>query len=588
MSWDELKTRVEAWISRDLDEGDRAELNALLERGQSGDDDARAELGERFAGPLTFGTAGLRGLLGAGETRMNRAVVVRTTYGLGATLLAQDPAAARERGVVIGYDGRRGSRVFAEDAAGVLASQGIRVHLTQDVCPTPVLAYAVLRCRAAAGIMVTASHNPPEYNGYKVYAANGAQIVPPLDRAIAEAIDAAPSAREIERLSLEEARGKDLVSDLGDAHDRAYLDAVRRLSLSDGGDRSLGIVYTAMHGVGNKLVLAALSEAGFTDVHSVPEQAQPDGAFPTVRFPNPEEPGAMDLSLALARQVDAALILANDPDADRLAAIVRTGPDEYTPLTGNEIGVLLGHALLTLGSQEAGSDRLVAASIVSSPQLGVIAKALGVRYAETLTGFKWIANRALELEPEGARFVFGYEEALGYTVGTLVRDKDGVSAAMVLAELAAIHHAEGRTLIDALEAIAEGSGLYVSGQRSTVFPGSEGQAKMAKIMEGLRTSPPETLGEQAVLAVRDYQTGVRTARDGSTQPVDLPPSNVLVFELEGGDRVIARPSGTEPKIKFYFDVVSALEGERYAQAKVRVRARMEALADAFTARVAGA
>ncbi|RMG09409.1 MAG: phospho-sugar mutase [Planctomycetota bacterium] len=567
----ELRARAHEWLRHDPDPATRSELEDLLARG----DEAQAELAERFAGPLRFGTAGLRGLLGAGIARMNRAVVLRTTYGLAQTLLARDPERARRRGVAVGYDGRRMSREFAEDAVGVLAAQGVPAHLVPSPCPTPLLAFAVTELGAAAGVMITASHNPPEYNGYKVYAANGAQIVPPLDEAIAAAIDAAPPADAIERAEADAARGAGRLVEHGEELERRYLEAVSACAtFGPGGRRDLPLVYTPLHGVGERLVRRILEGAGFSDLATVAEQRDPDGDFPTVRFPNPEEPGALDLGLALARERDAALLLANDPDADRLAVAVRRGPGDYVVLTGNELGVLLGHALLTRGAFPGGADRLVATTIVSSPQLGAIARSLGVRYEETLTGFKWIANLAIEQErAAGARFVFGYEEALGYTVGPTVRDKDGVGAALAVAELAAHLAAEGRTLLDALEDIAREYGLYASAQRSTVYPGTEGLRAMGAIMDGLRARPPATIAGARVIEVRDYLAGVG----------GLPRSNVLGFHLEGGDRIIARPSGTEPKIKFYFDVRLELGEEPYAAGKERARARIEELASAFAA-----
>lgn len=576
MTYAQLKARAEAWIAQDPDPTTQDELKAILAAGPSQEE----ELAERFCGPLAFGTAGLRGIIGAGESLMNRAVVVRTARGLGTCLLEQMPEAARERGVVVGYDGRRLSREFAADTAEVLTALGIPVRVSSGTCPTPLLAYAVTRHQAAAGVMVTASHNPPQYNGYKVYAQNGAQIIPPFDRQIAAAIDAAPGANEVPRLSLEQARADGLLHDLGAELEDEYLAAIAALSRTRAGDRSLGIVYTPLHGVGYPLTQRALSAAGFDNFHVVAEQRDPDGAFPTVAFPNPEEPGALDLALALAKQQDARLILANDPDADRLAAVVRQG-DDWIPLTGNEIGVLLGN--YTLGGEQGGA-RVVMASIVSSPQLSQIAAARGVRYEETLTGFKWIANRGLELEPEGVEFVFGYEEALGYTVGNVVRDKDGISAALLLAELAALRHAEGKTLLDELEVIARETGVYVSGQKSTVFPGREGPEKMAAILQRLREDPPEQIGGLDVLAVRDYQTRLRTPQGGEPEPLTLPKSNVLTYELTGGNRIIARPSGTEPKIKFYFDVREPIAaGETFAAAKARAAQAMDALRDAFVA-----
>ena len=583
----DLLERAERWHDHDPDPITRAELRALIDAARA-NVAAHAELAERFAGPLEFGTAGLRGLLGAGETRMNRAVVLRTTAGLARHLLDQEATvglAAKSRGVVVGYDGRKRSRDFAEDTACVLAAAGIRVHLFPHLVPTPLTAFALLHLGATAAVMITASHNPPAYNGYKVYWENGAQIIPPHDTFIAAAIEAAPAADAVPRKHLAEARAAGLVEDVSADVERAYLDAVRALSVREGGDRSMPIVYTPLHGVGDRLVHDALDRAGFTRVVSVPEQAEPDGDFPTVAFPNPEEKGALDLAYALADREGADLVIANDPDVDRLAVAVRGKDGRFVQLSGNQVGVLLGHWLLTERVFDAAvppNKRLVIASCVSSPMLGAIARALGVRYEETLTGFKWIANRAMELErTEGLTFVFGYEEALGYTVGTVVRDKDGIGAAAVLAEIAAVRRAEGKTLLDELEAIAARHGLYVSGQRAVTLPGSDGIARIAGAMRTLRESPPKRIGPFPVLAVCDYRARVRTAADGTTADLTLPSTNMIVFELEGGSRVIARPSGTEPKIKFYFDVREPLAGEAPALAEARARDTIEKLADVF-------
>jgi phosphomannomutase len=574
--------RAEHWLAHDPDPDTRAELAAIVERAKKGDDKALADLGERFTGALEFGTAGLRGLLGAGETRINRAVIRRTTYGLGSYLLATDEAGARQRGVVIGYDGRRMGPELAEDTAAVLAALGILAKVTPRPCSTPELAFSVTDQRAVAGVMVTASHNPPAYNGYKVYWANGAQIIPPHDDGIAHAIQHAPEADAVPL-----APKKDpLVVHFGEDVLRRHLDAVGRLSMRKDGDRSFPIVYTPMHGTGNIPTRAVLAEAGFTNVTTVPEQAEPDGAFPTVAFPNPEEKGALDLAVALAKKLHAPLILANDPDVDRLALAVLDAHGKYVQLTGNQVGVLLGHYVLTNGPQ---GDRLVLASLVSSPMLGVIAKDMGVRYEETLTGFKWIANRAMDLEREtGVRFVFGFEEALGYTIGDVVRDKDGIGAALIAAELAAVLHAENKTLLDRLHELARTYGLFVSGQRSLTMPGSDGVQKIEGIMTRLRGAPPARIGAHEVVASGDYQARVKTSKDGTKTPITLPASNVLTFDLHGGSRVIARPSGTEPKIKFYFDLREPIaEGEAVEAAEARAGKKLSDLADAFVALTKG-
>ena len=566
---EELKAKALRWIEGDPSEETREELRALLGRT---DEKAEADLRERFAGPLEFGTAGLRGVIGAGESRMNRAVVLRTTLGLGMALLrlVKD---TKSRGVVIGYDGRRFSRVFAEDTACVLASLGIRAHLFEIVTPTPVTSFAVKNLGAAAGVMVTASHNPPEYNGYKVYWENSAQIIPPIDGEIAGEIAKAPVAKDVPRMDLAEARKKGLVVQIEKSVTDAYADAIDALRFRESKRRDMRIVYTAMHGVGNAFALAALARAGFQDVFSVPEQAEPDGNFPTVAFPNPEEKGAMDLSLKHARDRKADLILANDPDADRLAVAIphEKSATKYLQLTGNQVGVLLGHHLLVRGPKR--SKPLAIASIVSSPELGNIARALGVRYEETLTGFKWIANRAMDLErSEKFEFVFGYEEALGYTVGDVVRDKDGVSAAMMFAELAARIADEGRTIHDELDAISRKFGLWVSGQVNVVRKGTDGPKEIAAMMDRIRASSPTALGPFEVTEKTDFAAGAR----------GLSKTNMVAFDLEGGSRVIARPSGTEPKAKFYFDVCDRIaEGESLDAAETRARDRMKQLQDAF-------
>jgi len=566
----ELRARARAWAENDPDPETVREIEALL----AAPDPSKTDLADRFAMSLEFGTAGLRGVLGAGPNRMNRAVVLRTTWGLARHLEATVKDAAK-LGVVIGFDGRRGSRVFAEDAALVLAARGIKAFLFDAVAPTPLTAYAVRHLGAAAGVMVTASHNPPEYNGYKAYWTNGAQIIPPIDQGIAKAIDEAPPAKDVPRAVLVDARAQGLVVPVPDDVERAYLEKVRALSVVSGGKRDLRVVYTAMHGVGNRLALRALAQAGFTHVASEPSQADPDGGFPTVAFPNPEEKGAMDRSFALARSMKADLVLANDPDADRLAAAIPAAEGApgavggYMQFTGNQVGVLLGHHLLSRGPQ--GGKRLVLASIVSSPMLGRIAAEMGVRYEETLTGFKWIANRAMELEAkEGLTFVFGYEEALGYTVGPLVRDKDGVSAAVAFAELAAVLAAEGRTLADELADLYRRYGLFVSSQVNVTRKGADGVAQLKAMMAALRAKLPTEVAGRKVVAAKDYASGA----------LPLPKSDVLAFDLEGGSRIIARPSGTEPKAKFYFDIREEVRpGEPLAEAEARAartRADLEA------------
>jgi phosphomannomutase len=566
MNTDTLLRTAKTWADGDPDATTAAEVRALI--------DAKnvAELEDRFSMSLEFGTAGLRGVLGGGTNRMNRAVVRRTTAGLARYLKATTPDVVT-RGVVIGRDGRRLSAEFAQDTAAVFAAEGIPAWVFSGFAPTPLTAFAVRHLNAAAGVMVTASHNPPEYNGYKVYWGNGAQIVPPHDGGIATAIDAVGPAASVPLMPEEEARRKGLFHDVKDAVTRAYLDAILALRVSRQTD-GLKVVYTAMHGVGGALVLQSLKEAGFTDVAPVPEQQEPDGAFPTVRFPNPEEKGAMDLSTALAQKLGADLVLANDPDADRLAVMARDGAGTLKLLTGNEVGVLLGHYLLT---QQKTVNPLVVTTIVSSAQLKAIAQAKGARYAETLTGFKWIANVAIDEAQRGVHFVVGYEEALGYSVGPVVRDKDGIGAALVVADMAAWCRARGQTLFAYLEDVQRAHGLFVAKQFNATLPGATGAAAIKAVMEAFRARPPSTLGGARIVATNDYQAQTRH-EGGQQQPLTLPRSNVIAYELEGGHRVTLRPSGTEPKIKFYFEwreVVGA--GEAMAVAKGRATAKLDAL-----------
>ena len=550
-----VHAQARRWMDEDPDAETRAEVQALLDAG----DDAGLE--DRFGSALTFGTAGLRGVVGAGPNRMNRVVVLRTSAGLARYLKRTVPGAA-ERGVVVGCDARRGSPEFKADVARALAAEGVRALVFERPVPTPVVAFTVRETGAAAGVVITASHNPPEYNGYKVYAAHGGQIVPPDDEGIAAEIAAVGDVRP-----LIDAPARAAVETLGEAAEQAYRSMVRGVGTPG---VPLKIAYTALHGVGARFATKALAPYG--SVYSVAAQAEPDGSFPTVRFPNPEEPGAMDLVLSIAAAEGADLALANDPDADRLAVAVPT-PMGWRMLTGNEVGVLLGDHLLRTTS----GDRFVANSVVSSPMLGVIAASYGSRCLETLTGFKWIAYTAeRETERTGARWIFGYEEALGYAVTTAVRDKDGITAAVCMASLAAALKAEGSTLYARLEALYARHGRYVSVQHNVTAPGATGAARIATIMAAFRAKPLTSLAGVAVVRTLDYAVGA----DG------LPPSDVLRYDLAGGGRVMLRPSGTEPKIKYYFDHPEpAQPHDDTASHEMRARARLSELRQAFIAEV---
>lgn len=564
--------KARAWIAQDPDPETRAELEALV---QAGD---QAELAERMGAPLEFGTAGLRGVVGAGLSRMNRAVVIRATRGLADYLLARHPD-ARTLPVVVGFDGRLTSRTFADDTIGVLVAAGIPVRYFDEPVPTPLVAYAARQLSASAAVVITASHNPPEYNGYKVYAANAAQIVPPVDTEISERIEAVSSARDVPLeaggLSGKLARAERVPDSFFDRY-LAEVDAVRpRVER----DSRIGIVYTPMHGVGWRFVKEAFARAGYANLHVVDAQAEPDGHFPTVNFPNPEEPGALDLATALASEKKADLILANDPDADRLAVCIPSATGRYRQLTGNQVGLLLADFLLEHALRAP--RPMVGSSIVSSPMLGSIAAAHGARFEQTLTGFKWIWNAALDLESqEGVRFAFGYEEALGYSVGRVVRDKDGVSAALLLADLAAHEQTQGRGLGERLERLYRKHGLWVSVQKSITRPGSEGVREIEQAMQRLLAAPPTELGGRKLVKLTDYQVG------GESRPRWLPNTSLVALELEGNVRVLVRPSGTEPKLKIYVDLAVPLgEGERLSEREEAATAEAGRLAAEIASQV---
>ena len=544
-----------AWIAQDPDPETRRELEALIAA------EDLAALEERFRGSLRFGTAGLRGLLGAGPARMNRVSVSRATAGFCSWLKKQVPDAA-SRGICVGRDARPNSEVFQRDVIEVASAAGIPVFAFSEVVPTPVLAFAVLQLRAAGGVMITASHNPRGYNGYKVYWENGAQIVPPNDAGIASEIEVLEGAPEIPRLTLDEARDEGLLREV-DALRQRYVEAVADELPSSESPRKLRIAYTALHGVAERTFRQALSRAGFEDLYSVLEQSSPDGTFPTVGFPNPEEPGAMDRVLALGAEVRADLVIANDPDGDRVAAACPAG-DGFELLSGNDIGVLLADDLLRQGDPSA--KRLVLSTVVSSPLLGPVAESHGARWEQTLTGHKWIQNRALELEQDGYAYVFGYEEALGYAPSTLVRDKDGISSALRLADLAARLKSEGRSLLDARDALWREHGFVADRQVSLRFDGPTAQARMSELVERVRREPPTELGGARVLEVLE------------------PDESVLILKLEGGHRAMLRPSGTEPKLKYYFYAVGRVgNGDSLEAVKRDTRARLARMVNELTA-----
>ena len=557
-----LDATVDAWLKRDPDDNTRRELLDLRDAGDA------AAMRARFAGRLQFGTAGLRGIVGAGPARMNRLVVRETSAGFASYLLDEIDNAV-ERGIVIAFDARPDSRQFASDAASVFLGAGFKVFLTADAQPTPVGAFAVLHHGAAAGVVVTASHNPPQYNGYKVYWENGAQIIPPHDGGIAQRIDVAASA-DIPWLDVDAALQSGQLEILGDDFTALYRDRVIAACAPGGRAASrIGVAYTALHGVGAKLAEQLLEASGVCDFASVASQHDPDGSFPTVAFPNPEEPGAMDAVLELARETGATLACANDPDADRLAVAVRNG-DGYEMLTGDQIGILLGNYSL---QQAHDFTPIVCASMVSSRMLESVAEAAGATFFETLTGFKWLANVALQHEDDDHKFLFAYEEALGYAFGQLVRDKDGLSALLAFVLMTAELEASGKTVFDTLEALYRRYGLFLSHQQSIATePGA------ASITDQLRDDQPAEIGGQAVESIKDLKTGTHVFADGRAETLDLYPGDVLVYYLADDSRVIVRPSGTEPKTKCYYEITSEIAAdEAYDAALQAARDKLGAL-----------
>lgn len=539
-----LLDTARAWLAEDPDPDTAAELTALLARAAAGDAAADAELADAFDGTLQFGTAGLRGRLGPGSNRMNRVVVARAAAGL-AAYLNSARAAGESRSVVVGYDARRNSDVFARDTAAIMAGAGISALVLPAPLPTPVLAFAIRALGCDAGVMVTASHNPPDDNGYKVYLGDGSQIVPPADAEIAACIAAVGPVASIPR------------SDDWRTLDGVVLDSyvARAVSLLGNGSREVSAVYTAMHGVGGEVFMRAVEQAGFGAPATVAAQFAPDGRFPTVSFPNPEEPGAMDLALADARAAGADVIIANDPDADRCAAGIRAGGD-YRMLTGDEVGALLGWWIAERGRREGvPAQGVYAQSIVSGTLLERIAADAGLGYATTLTGFKWISKVA------GLRF--GYEEALGYCCDPeAVKDKDGITASLLMLEMIAALKAEGRGPQDVLDDLARTFGLYATSQLSVRVADV---SLIADAMARLRAAPPPSLGGREVLRMDDLEQGV----DG------LPPTDGLRFTLRDA-RVIIRPSGTEPKLKCYLQVVVPVSGD-IDEARATAQAELDAV-----------
>lgn len=566
------KEQYTHWLESDyMDEATKEELRQI-----AGDE---KEIEERFYTELEFGTAGLRGIIGAGCNRMNEYTVRKATQGLANYILK---VGGQDRGVAIAYDSRHMSPEFADVAALCLAANGIKAYVFESLRPTPELSYAVRKLHTIAGINITASHNPPEYNGYKVYWEDGAQITPPHDSGIMDEVKAISDYAVCKKMDKKEAIAAGLYQTIGADIDDPYIAELKKLVVHQDAIDAVGseikVVYTPLHGTGNIPVRRVLKELGFTQVYVVPEQELPDGDFPTVSYPNPEAKEAFTLGLALAKKVDADLVLATDPDADRLGVYVKDAQTgEYHPLTGNMSGCLIGDYLIGQKKELQGlpEDGVFIRSIVSTNMADAIAKHYGIALVEVLTGFKFIGQKILEMETTGkGTYLFGMEESYGCLTGTYARDKDAVVASMALCEAAAYYKTKNMTLWDAMIAMYERYGYYQDGITAVTLKGIEGLEKIGTIMNTLRADAPKEIGAYQVTAVRDYKNDTITdVATGEVRPTGLPSSNVLYYELTDDAWVCVRPSGTEPKVKFYFGI----KGTSIADAEAKAEAMKEAV-----------
>lgn len=549
----DYKSIYEGWLSNPyFDEATKEEL-----KGIANDEN---EIKERFYADLEFGTAGLRGIIGAGTNRMNVYTVRKATQGL-ANYIAS--VGGKEKGVAIAYDSRRMSPEFADEAALCLAANGIKAYVFESLRPTPELSYAVRKLSCIAGINITASHNPPEYNGYKVYWEDGAQITPPHDTGIMDEVKKVTDYSTVKTMDKEAAKAAGLYIVIGQDIDDAYMEELKSQVIHwdaiKAEQKNLKIVYSPLHGTGNIPARRVLKELGFENVYVVKEQELPDGEFPTVSYPNPEAKEAFELGLKLAKEVDADLVLATDPDADRLGVYVKddkTG--EYITLTGNMSGCLLADYEIGQRAAEKGlpEDGALISTIVTTNMAAAIAKAYGVKFIEVLTGFKFIGQQILGFEnSQKGTYLFGFEESYGCLIGTHARDKDAIVATMALCEAAAYYKSKGKTLWDAMIDMYEKYGYYKDDIKSITLKGIEGLAKIQEILETLRNDPPAKIGDYKVLSARDYKKDtIKNMETGEVTPTGLPGSNVLYYDLNDDAWLCVRPSGTEPKVKFYYGV----------------------------------
>lgn len=549
----DYKKVYEEWLANPyFDEATKAELRAISED--------EKEIKERFYADLEFGTAGLRGIIGAGTNRMNVYTVRKATQGLANYIKS---VGAQEKGVAIAYDSRRMSPEFADEAALCLAANGIKAYVFDALRPTPELSFAVRTLKCTAGINITASHNPPEYNGYKVYWEDGAQITPPHDTGIMAEVKAVTDYANVKTMSKEDAVAAGLYEVIGANIDDPYIEALKSQVIHWDSIREvskdLKIVYSPLHGTGNVPARRVLKELGFENVYVVKEQELPDGEFPTVSYPNPEAEEAFELGLKLAKEVDADLVLATDPDADRLGVRVKDKDGVYHTLTGNMSGCLLEEYELSQRKAAAGSlpeDGAVVSTIVTTNMAGAIAKSYGLRFIEVLTGFKYIGQQILGFENSGkGTYLFGFEESYGCLIGTHARDKDAIVATMALCEAAAYYKTQGKTLWDAMIDMYEKYGYYKDDIQSITLKGIEGLQKIQEILETLRNDTPAEIAGYKVLSARDYKKDtVKNLETGEVTATGLPSSNVLYYDLSDDAWLCVRPSGTEPKVKFYYGV----------------------------------
>ncbi len=549
----EYREKYEGWLSNPyFDENTKDELRSIAE-----DDN---EIKERFYKDLEFGTAGLRGIIGAGTNRMNIYTVRKATQGLANYIMKNGGQA---KGVAIAYDSRRMSPEFADEAALCLAANGIKAYVFESLRPTPELSYAVRSLGCIAGINITASHNPPEYNGYKVYWEDGAQITPPHDKGIMAEVEAVTDYNTVKTMGLEEAKKAGLYEVIGQEVDDGYIAELKKQVIHqdsiDAVGKELKIVYSPLHGTGNIPARRILKELGFENVYVVKEQELPDGEFPTVSYPNPEAKEAFELGLALAKEVDADLVLATDPDADRLGVYVKDAKSgEYKVLTGNMSGCLLADYEIGQRKEVSGlpNDGYLIKTIVTSNLADAIAKGYNIGLIEVLTGFKYIGQQILGFETTGkGTYLFGFEESYGCLIGTHARDKDAIVATMALCEAAAYYKTKGKTLWDAMVDMYDKYGYYKDDIQSITLKGIEGLQKIQEILETLRKNPPMEVGGYKVLKVRDYQADtIKDVATGDVTQTGLPTSNVLYYDLTDDAWLCVRPSGTEPKVKFYYGI----------------------------------